>query len=120
VTVGISYPLFVFEKYGGWMYLIEDQSRVLYHLEAIDIENDEYAFWDSNGGGVTVTVVQKKVGVNSCAAVFPLRDAFTAYAGVNGLGEINVSGVPIEVWHQIRKEIDARPKKRSFLARIFR
>jgi hypothetical protein len=116
----ITYPLFVFENDDKSMRLIEDQSRVLYHLEAIDIENDEYAFWDSNGGGVTVTVVQKKVSVNSCAAVFPLRDAFTAYAGVNGLVELDVTGAPIEVWRQIQREIDARPKKRSFLARIIR
>jgi hypothetical protein len=120
MTVGITYPLFVFEKDAKSLRLIEDQDRVLYHLEAIDIENDEYVFWDSTGGGVNVTVVQKKVNVNPCAAVLPLRDALAAYASANGLRELNVADAPIEVWRRIQKEIDARPKKRSFLERLFR
>lgn len=33
------------------MLLIERPDRLLYHLEAIDIENDEYLFWDSTGAG---------------------------------------------------------------------
>jgi hypothetical protein len=102
------------------MRLIEDQSRVLFHLEAVDIENGEYVFWDLDGRGVSVTVAQKNVSVNLCAAVFPLRDAFTTYAKAKGLGELNLRGTPIEVWRRIEGEIDARPKKRSFLSRIFR
>jgi hypothetical protein len=38
------------------MRLIENESRILSHLEAIDIEGDEYIFWDANGGGVSVAV----------------------------------------------------------------
>lgn len=36
------------------MIRIEESSRILYHLEAIDIENEEYLFWDANGAGVSL------------------------------------------------------------------
>jgi hypothetical protein len=50
----VQFPLFVFEKDDRSMYLIESPERVFHHLEAIDIENGEYLFWDSTGAGVCV------------------------------------------------------------------
>jgi hypothetical protein len=120
MSVAVTYPLFVFEKDDKSMRLIEDQGRILFHLEAIDIENDEYVFWDSTGGVVNVSVKKENVSVSPCKEVFPLRDAFTAYANANGLGELTVTGAPTEVWGRVQREIDARPKNRSFLAKIFR
>jgi hypothetical protein len=38
----VSFPLFVFEKDDCSMFLVETPDKVLYHLEPIDIENDEY------------------------------------------------------------------------------
>jgi hypothetical protein len=59
--VSVTYPLFVFEKDDKSIRLIENESRILYHLEAIDIENEEYVFWDSSGSGVLVTVTPTRI-----------------------------------------------------------
>ena len=56
--MGVQFPLFVFEKDDRSMSLIETPERVLYHLEAIDIENDEYLFWDASGAGVCVSLTR--------------------------------------------------------------
>ncbi len=52
----VTYPLFAFEKDDKSMRLIENESRLLSNFEAIDIENNEYVFWDANGGGLSVAV----------------------------------------------------------------
>ena len=59
--MSVTYPLFVFEKDDKSIRLIENESRILYHLEAIDIENEEYVFWDSSGSGVLVTVTPTRI-----------------------------------------------------------
>ena len=107
------------------MRLIENATRLNYHLEAIDIVNDEYVFWDANGNGVSiaasVATFTSKIGdVTSSDSLFPLRDAFTLYAKTLGLQDCDVDGTPSEVWGRIQKEIGARLKKRNFLARLFR
>jgi hypothetical protein len=120
----VTYPLFVLEKDDQSMRQIADPSCIGI-LEAIDIENGEYVFWDANGDGVSVaasvTAFKSTIGdVTSCAPLFPLRDAFSSYAKTLGLLDFDVDGSPGEVWSRIQKEIDARPKKPSFLARLFR
>jgi hypothetical protein len=122
--MAVTYPLFVFEKDDQSIRQIEDPSRLQYHLEAIDVANDEYVFWDANGNGVSVSASVgmfkgKMREVTSCVAPFPLRDAFSLYAKTVGLHDFDVQGPPSEVWSRIQKEIDARPKKRSFLSRLF-
>jgi hypothetical protein len=123
--MAVTYPLFAFEKNDQSMKLVEDSSRILFHMEAIDIENGEYVFWDANGNGesvvVSVTAFKSKLtDVTSCAALFPLRGAFAPHAKALGLSEINVDGPPDEVWRRFQREIGARPKKRTLLSRIFR
>jgi hypothetical protein len=120
----VIYPLFVFEKDGQSMQQIEDPSHIG-TLEAIDILNGEYIFWDANGDGVSVaasvTTFKSKIGdVTPRVSLFPLRDAFTLYTKALGMADFDVDGPPAEVWRRIQKEIDARPKKRSFLSRLFR
>jgi hypothetical protein len=62
------------------MCLIETPERVLYHLEAIDIENNEYLFWDSTGVGVCVSVARGGVKqITSCTKTISLLEAFEAY-----------------------------------------
>ena len=123
--MAVTYPLFVFEKDNQSMRQIEDPSRLHHDLEAIDVANDEYVFWDANGSGVSVaasvTTFKQKIGdVTSCVAPFPLRDAFRLYAKTVGLPDLDVEGAPSEVWSRIQKEIDARPKKRSLCPKLFR
>jgi hypothetical protein len=122
--MGVNYPLFVFEKDDQSMRLIEDSTRLSYHLEAIDIVNDEYVFWDANGNGVSVTAsvttFKGKIGdATSCVSHLPLRDAFSLYAKTLGLAEIDLDGTPSEVWRRIQQELESRPKKRGFLSSLF-
>jgi len=52
VSSGVSFPLYVFEKDDWSMERVESPDRVLYQMEPIDIENDEYLFWDAKGRSV--------------------------------------------------------------------
>ena len=122
--MSVTYPLLVFEKDDKSMCLIENESRILSHLEAIDIEGDEYIFWDANGGGVSVAVSvgafkSKLESVTSCPSVFPIQDAFKAYAVSLGLSEAITEGTPMDAWLRIQTELAQRPKKRSYLSRLF-
>jgi hypothetical protein len=122
--MAVTYPLFVFEKDCQSLQIIEDPGRIGI-LEAIDIVNGEYVFWDAIGNGVSVgasvTTFTSKIGdVTSCDSPFPLRDAFTLYAKTLGWHDFDVDGTPSEVWGRIQKGIDALPKKKSFLSRLFR
>jgi hypothetical protein len=122
--MAVTYPLFVFEKGCQSVQIIQDPGRISI-LEAIDIADGEYVFWDANGNGVsvaaTVSTFKSKIGdVTSSDSLFPLRDAFTLHAKTLGLHDLDVNGTPVEVWGRIQNELAARPKKPSFLARLFR
>jgi len=122
--MAVKYLLFVFERDDQSMLQIEDASAIDM-LEGVDILNGEYVFWDADGNGVSiaasVTRFTMEIGdATSCAALFPLRDAFALHAKKLGLPNFNVDGRPREVWDRIQKELAARPKKPSFLARLFR
>jgi hypothetical protein len=124
MQVEVTYPLFAFEKDDHSMHLIEDSHRILYHFEAIDIENDEYVFWDANGGGVSISVSvgafkSKLVSVTSCPPAFPLHDAFVSYTKTLGLPESAAEGTPMDVLRMIHAELESRPKKRNFLSKLF-
>ena len=89
------------------MRLIEDSSRILEYLEAIDIDNGEYVFWDANGDGVTITVTVtafggKLNGVASSLPAFPLREAFALYAKSLGINEPLTEAMPIDLWRHIQ------------------
>lgn len=99
-------------------------ARAIDVLEPVDILNGEYVFWDADGNGVSIAAsvarFTMKIGdATSCVALFPLRDAFALYAKKLALPNLNVDGTPSEVWGRIQKELAARPKKPSFLARLF-
>lgn len=106
------------------MFLIENESRILSHLEAIDIENGEYVFWDASGEGVSVAVSvgafrSKLESVTSRPSAFPILDAFKAYATSLGLSGPVTQGTPTIVWTSIQAELGKRSKKRSYLSRLF-
>ena len=92
------------------MHLIESEDRILYHVEAIDIENDEYVFWDATGIGVEIGVSvgafrSKLESVTSCQAPFPIQDAFKVVARSLELPESVADGVPEDVWNNIQSEV---------------
>lgn len=114
--MNVEFPLFVFEKDARSMLLIERPDRILYHLETIDIENDEYLFWDSTGAGARVSVARDAIDqITRCDQSMSLSDAFEAYVQSLGLG-VFVDGPPIEVWRRIQSRI---PKRKPLWRRLF-
>jgi len=112
----LNRPLFAFEKDDSSMFLIERPDRLLYHLEAIDIENDEYLFWDSSGAAVSVSTVHGKIDrITPCDQSMSLADAFRMYSHSRGL-EISAEGTPVEVWECIQSRL---PRKKGFWKRLF-
>jgi hypothetical protein len=114
--VDVRFPLFAFEKGDDSMFLIEESDRLLYHFEWVNIENDEFIFWDSTGAGVCVTVKDRAIDqIRPCEQSKSLSDAFEAYAQSRGL-EISLQGSPIEVWTHIQSQ---HPRKKSLWTRLF-
>ena len=111
-----QFPLFVFEKDDRSMYLIETPDRILCHLEAIDIENNEYLFWDSTGAGVRISVARGAVKqIELCDQAMSLREAFDRYAESYGVRLIP-SEFPIEIWRGFESQL---PPRRTLWERLF-
>jgi hypothetical protein len=76
----VLFPLYVCLD-DGEVIRIEGFDRILYHLEAIDIENDEYMFWDAAGDGLKVLTQKGKVsGFEKIDNKITLQQAFEEYA----------------------------------------
>jgi len=99
------------------MCLIETSERILYHLEAIDIENNEYLFWDSAGAGVRISMARGEVKqIERCDQTMSLREAFDKYAESNGLRVIPGES-QTEIWRGFESQI---PPRRTLWGRLFR
>ena len=102
------FPLFAFEKDDHSMYLIETPERVLYNLEAIDIENDEYLFWDSTGASVSISVARGAVKqIAPCEQAMLLREAFETHAKAYGLHVIAGESA-IDTWRGLQSQLPPR------------
>jgi|SRR2546422_5596711 len=113
----VKFPLFVLEKDDSSMYLIEGPDRLLYHHEAIDIENSEYLFWDSTGAGVCVSVAHGAINqIAFCDQAMSLPEAFEAYARSYGL-QIPLGESPLDIWRSFQSQL---PPRRTLWARLFR
>lgn len=111
----VQFPLFVLADDSS-MCLVETPERVLYHLEAIDIENGEYLFWDSTGTGVTISVAGGKVKrIATCDQKMSLREAFEAYAAAYGL-RIVPGESPVDTWNGFQSQL---PPRRTIWERLF-
>jgi hypothetical protein len=93
----------------------DTDNRLLYHLEWIDIEDEEYIFWDSTGAGVHVMVKGCAIDqIQPSEQSKSLSDAFEAYSQSRGL-EISLQGSPVEVWTRIQSQL---PRKKSLWTRL--
>ena len=115
--MSVEYPIFAFEKDDHSMRLVESEKRILFHLEAIDIQNDEYVFWDATGVGVRITASvgafkSKLESVNSCPAPFPIQEAFRLFAESLRLRESRVDGPPIQLWGRLQ-DLIGKPEERT-------
>jgi hypothetical protein len=112
----IQFPLFVFEKDDHSMYLIETPDRVLYHLEAIDIENGEYLVWDSTGAGVSVSATRGGIDlIAPCDPLTTLSQAFEAYARAHEL-HLSSGQSPLATWSSLQSQL---PPRRTLWKRLF-
>jgi len=112
----VTFPLIVFEKDDRSMRLIEAPDRLLYHLEAVDIEDGEYVFWDASGAGLSVSV--ENGSVSEIALGKPqmsISDAFKEYSQSYGF-EVSLVGAPLDVWARIQGRL---PKKKKLWERLF-
>src|ERR1700746_2185602 len=76
----ILFPVYVCLD-DGTIERIEELDSILVELEAIDIKNDEYMFWDAAGNGFKILIDKGKVsGFKKAENEITLQQAFAAYA----------------------------------------
>ena len=113
-----AFPLYVCLD-DGEVLRIESVERILYHLEAIDIENDEYMFWDANGHGLKILIEKERVsGFANAENKITLQQAFDDYVQQLGVS-VDTTGTPEEIWDKVKKAKDELPRRPSFLSRLF-
>ena len=113
-----AFPLYVCLDDGEFL-RIESVERILYHLEAIDIENDEYMFWDANGHGLKILIEKERVsGFANAENKITLQQAFDDYVQQLGVS-VDTTGTPEEIWDKVKKAKDELPRRPSFLSRLF-
>jgi hypothetical protein len=121
MNFNVAYPLYVCLDDGG-VIQIESFEKILYHLEAIDIENDEYLFWDAEGRGLKMLIKKSRVsGFEKTENRITLQQAFEGYA--KQLSEFGVtvdtSGTPEQIWARVQSAKESLPRPASFFSRFF-
>src|SRR5438552_10536546 len=97
----VVFPIYVCLD-DGQVIRIESFQKILYHLEAIDIENDEYQFWDANGLGLKILIEKNAVsGFQKADNRLSFQQAVEMYAEQLGV-PIDTGGTPDEVWAKIQ------------------
>lgn len=113
-----TFPIFV-RLDDGTVMQIESHDRILYHLEAIDIENNEYLFWDADGRDVKVIIKSSKVSelreTDNGMSVQKAMDGYATQLGTT----IEITGTPLETWRRIQAFKDSLPRPRGLLFRLF-
>jgi hypothetical protein len=107
----------------GTVIQLESAERILYHLEAIDIENDEYLFWDANSCGLKILVTKNLVGgFEKAANKITLQQAFEGYADqLAQLGvRVDTTGTPEEIYARLQKARESLPRPPGFFSWLFR
>jgi hypothetical protein len=114
----VVFPIFV-RLDDGQVIRIESFQKILYHLEAIDIKNDEYQFWDANGRSLKILIEKNAVSrFQNADNRFSFQQAIEMYTEQLGV-PVDTSGSPDEVWAKVQKAEQSIPRRRGFLARLF-
>jgi hypothetical protein len=117
-THQFTFPLFV-RLDDGEVMQIDRYDKILYHLEAIDIENDEYLFWDAQGRDLKVIIKNSKVSeLRLTQNRVTVQDAMGEYACQLGT-KVETAGTPLEIWRRIEEFKDTLPRPRGLLSRLF-
>jgi hypothetical protein len=107
----IPFPLYVCLDDGS-VIRIERSDKILYHLEAIDIENDEYMFWDALGRDLRILIKKGRVsGFENTKNKITLHQALAGYTNqLEQLGVVvDTSGTPEEIWAILEKAKESLP-----------
>jgi hypothetical protein len=109
------FPLYVYEKDDWSMFLVERPDKVLYDIEPIDFENDEYLFWDAQERSVRLTLKRGKlIAVEEAENEISLREALTRYS--NALGAtVDTSGPLPEVWAKLQSNVKPLTRAQSIV-----
>lgn len=100
-----SFPLHVFEKDDWSMFLVESADKVLFYIEPIDFENNEYLFWDANGHGVRLTLQRGKLTkLEDADNEISLNEAFGRYSQTLGV-TVDTTGTLAEVWARLQSNV---------------
>jgi hypothetical protein len=111
-----SFPLYVFEKDDWSMFLVESEDKLLYHIEPIDFENDEYLFWDALGRGVRLTLERGVLtSIEQIDSTMTVQEAFARYSQTLGV-TVDPNGALPEVWMRLQANV----KPPSLLSRTLR
>jgi len=116
------FPLYVCLD-DGEVSRVEGFDRILYHLEAIDIENNEYMFWDASGQGLKVLIKKGKViGFEKTENKVTLQQAFEEYARqlVQRRATFDPIGTPEEIWAKVQAAKDSSQGPPGFFSRFSR
>ncbi len=101
------------------MLTVEKPEKLFAHLEEIDIQNDEYLFWDASGRAVHLRVENRKVvAIENCDAPKDLSEAFATYCQSLGL-TVEFANKPVETWKRIQVAERLLPRKKGVFARLF-
>jgi hypothetical protein len=115
----VPFPIYVLLD-DRLMLSIESPIRVLYHLEPIDIENDEYLFWDANGKGVRVSINRQKVhSIEYADNPITLIEAFRLYSQAIGV-DVDMNGTIEVVWSRFKQAEAGLPRPKGVFSRLFR
>ena len=115
---GFEFPLYVCLD-DGEVIRIEDSDKILYHLEAIDIENNEYQFWDATGCPLRLVITKDRVsGLRSAENKVTLPQAIQQYAKRLGL-TIDTGGKPGEIWAKLDSAKESPSRTPSLFSRLF-
>jgi len=111
-----SFPLYVFEKDDWSMFLVESEDKLLYHIEPIDFESDEYLFWDAQGRGVRLTLERGVLtNIEQTENVMTVQEAFARYSQTLGV-TVDPNGALSEIWERLQANV----KPPSLLSRTIR
>lgn len=82
MRMNVKYSIFGQDK-DKWMFKIDEESKLNYHLEKIDVENCEYAGWDVEGKPIEFYVDDEKIKIrykSSQLQIEKLKEAILDYA----------------------------------------
>jgi hypothetical protein len=116
----VLFPLFVLQKDNYSMFEVEAPDKILCHMKALDIENDEYLCWDAQGRPVQILISDQQVaGLAFSKAEVSLGEAFRRYSDVHGL-DADTTGPLEQVWCRLKQAEVIPSRGRGLVARQFR